>query len=74
MLERAWQSGITARSSSPKPGDSPKVARGGSATLMEESLAAVEIAGIELHGVCLFPAVDMPSWQPASGYRWASAT
>ncbi|MBD0318122.1 MAG: b-glycosidase [Thermoleophilia bacterium] len=29
--------------------------------VMEESLAAVT-RGIELHGVCLFPAVDMPNW------------
>ncbi len=29
--------------------------------VMEESLAAVE-AGIDLHGICLFPAVDMPDW------------
>jgi beta-glucosidase/6-phospho-beta-glucosidase/beta-galactosidase len=29
--------------------------------VMDESLAAVE-AGIDLHGVCLFPAVDMPDW------------
>jgi hypothetical protein len=29
--------------------------------VMEESLAAVD-AGIDLHGVCLFPAVDMPDW------------
>lgn len=29
--------------------------------VMEESLAAVH-RGIELHGICLFPAVDMPSW------------
>lgn len=29
--------------------------------VMEESLAAVD-RGIELHGVCLFPAVDMPDW------------
>jgi hypothetical protein len=28
---------------------------------MEESLAAVE-RGIDLHGICLFPAVDMPDW------------
>jgi beta-glucosidase/6-phospho-beta-glucosidase/beta-galactosidase len=30
--------------------------------VMEESLAAVE-QGINLHGVCLFPAVDMPDWR-----------
>ncbi|HEY9906828.1 MAG TPA: family 1 glycosylhydrolase [Thermosynechococcaceae cyanobacterium] len=29
--------------------------------VMEESLAAVN-AGIDLHGICLFPAVDMPDW------------
>lgn len=29
--------------------------------VMEESLAAVS-AGIDLHGICLFPAVDMPDW------------
>ena len=29
--------------------------------VMEESLAAVE-GGIDLHGICLFPAVDMPDW------------
>src|SRR5919112_2120251 len=29
--------------------------------VMEESLAAVA-RGIDLHGVCLFPAVDMPDW------------
>lgn len=29
--------------------------------VMEESLAAVA-SGIDLHGVCLFPAVDMPNW------------
>jgi hypothetical protein len=29
--------------------------------VMQESLAAV-YRGIELHGVCLFPAVDMPDW------------
>ena len=29
--------------------------------VMEESLAAVE-AGIDLHGICFFPAVDMPDW------------
>jgi beta-glucosidase/6-phospho-beta-glucosidase/beta-galactosidase len=29
--------------------------------VMEESLAAVEL-GMDLHGVCLFPAVDMPDW------------
>lgn len=28
---------------------------------MEECLAAVH-RGIELHGICLLPAVDMPSW------------
>jgi hypothetical protein len=29
--------------------------------IVEESLAAV-LKGIDLHGVCLFPAVDMPNW------------
>ena len=29
--------------------------------VMQESLAAVA-RGIDLHGVCLFPAVDMPNW------------
>jgi beta-glucosidase/6-phospho-beta-glucosidase/beta-galactosidase len=29
--------------------------------VMQESLAAVD-RGIELHGLCLFPAVDMPDW------------
>jgi hypothetical protein len=29
--------------------------------VMDESLAAVA-AGIDLHGICLFPAVDMPDW------------
>jgi beta-glucosidase/6-phospho-beta-glucosidase/beta-galactosidase len=29
--------------------------------VMEESLAAVE-AGMDLHGICLFPAVDMQDW------------
>lgn len=29
--------------------------------VMEESLAAVNM-GIDLHGVCLFPAIDMPDW------------
>ena len=29
--------------------------------IVEESLAAVR-RGIDLHGVCLFPAVDMPDW------------
>ncbi len=28
---------------------------------MEESLAAVD-AGMDLHEICLFPAVDMPDW------------
>jgi beta-glucosidase/6-phospho-beta-glucosidase/beta-galactosidase len=39
--------------------------RGGRAAwlkdVMEESLAAVN-SGIDLHGICLFPAVDMPDW------------
>lgn len=29
--------------------------------VIEESLAAVN-AGMDLHGICLFPAVDMPDW------------
>ena len=29
--------------------------------VMEESLAAVD-RGVDLHGVCLFPLVDMPNW------------
>jgi hypothetical protein len=29
--------------------------------VIEEALAAVR-KGIDLHGVCLFPAVDMPDW------------
>ena len=29
--------------------------------VMDESLAAVD-AGMDLHGICLFPAVDMPDW------------
>jgi beta-glucosidase/6-phospho-beta-glucosidase/beta-galactosidase len=29
--------------------------------VMEEALAAVD-QGIDLHGICLFPAVDMPDW------------
>ncbi len=29
--------------------------------VMEESLAAVN-EGIDLHGICLFPAIDMPDW------------
>jgi beta-glucosidase/6-phospho-beta-glucosidase/beta-galactosidase len=29
--------------------------------VMDESLAAVD-EGIDLHGICLFPAVDMPDW------------
>jgi beta-glucosidase/6-phospho-beta-glucosidase/beta-galactosidase len=29
--------------------------------VMDESLAAVN-AGMDLHGICLFPAVDMPDW------------
>lgn len=29
--------------------------------VMEESMAAVD-RGIDLHGICLFPAVDMPDW------------
>lgn len=34
--------------------------------VMEESLAAVR-EGIDLHGICLFPAVDMPDWHNG---RW----
>lgn len=29
--------------------------------VMEEALAAVEL-GMDMHGICLFPAVDMPDW------------
>lgn len=29
--------------------------------VMEESMAAVNL-GMDLHGICLFPAVDMPDW------------
>jgi beta-glucosidase/6-phospho-beta-glucosidase/beta-galactosidase len=29
--------------------------------VMDESMAAVNL-GIDLHGICLFPAVDMPDW------------
>jgi beta-glucosidase/6-phospho-beta-glucosidase/beta-galactosidase len=29
--------------------------------VMEEALAAVEM-GMDLHGICLFPAIDMPDW------------
>ena len=29
--------------------------------VMQESLAAVN-KGMDLHGICLFPAVDMPDW------------
>jgi hypothetical protein len=32
---------------------------------MDECLAAVN-RGIELHGVCLYPAVDMPDWHKGS--------
>jgi beta-glucosidase/6-phospho-beta-glucosidase/beta-galactosidase len=34
--------------------------------VVEESLAAVN-QGIDLHGICLFPAVDMPDWHTG---RW----
>jgi beta-glucosidase/6-phospho-beta-glucosidase/beta-galactosidase len=34
--------------------------------VMEESLAAVN-AGMDLHGICLFPAIDMPDWHTG---RW----
>jgi beta-glucosidase/6-phospho-beta-glucosidase/beta-galactosidase len=36
--------------------------------VMDESLAAVE-AGIDLHGLCLFPAVDMPDWHTGEWLR-----
>jgi beta-glucosidase/6-phospho-beta-glucosidase/beta-galactosidase len=36
--------------------------------VMDESLAAVD-AGIDLHGVCLFPAVDMPDWHTGEWLR-----
>lgn len=29
--------------------------------VMEESLAAI-VRGVDLHGICLFPGVDMPNW------------
>jgi hypothetical protein len=35
---------------------------------MQESLAAVD-RGIDLHGVCLFPAVDMPDWHTGEWLR-----
>ena len=45
-------------------GETSGLGQGRSAWLkdvMEESLAAVQ-SGIDLHGICLFPAVDMPNW------------
>ena len=36
--------------------------------VMQESLAAVN-EGIDLHGVCLFPAVDMPDWHTGQWLR-----
>lgn len=45
-------------------GETSGMGRGRAAWLkdvMEESLAAVN-QGIDLHGICLFPAVDMPDW------------
>ncbi|MDQ3700846.1 MAG: b-glycosidase [Chloroflexota bacterium] len=45
-------------------GETSGLAEGRAAWLkdvMEESLAAVA-QGIDMHGVCLFPAVDMPDW------------
>ena len=36
--------------------------------VMQESLAAVN-EGINLHGVCLFPAVDMPDWHTGEWLR-----
>jgi len=45
-------------------GETSGLGQGRSAWLkdvMEESLAAVR-EGIDLHGICLFPAVDMPDW------------
>ena len=36
--------------------------------VMEESLAAVN-EGIDLHGICLFPAVDMPDWHTGQWLR-----
>jgi hypothetical protein len=45
-------------------GETSGMGRGRAAWLkdvMEESLAAVE-EGMDLHGICLFPAVDMPDW------------
>jgi hypothetical protein len=36
--------------------------------IVEESLAAVQ-KGIDLHGVCLFPAVDMPNWHNGEWLR-----
>ena len=36
--------------------------------VMEESLAAVN-SGIDLHGICLFPAIDMPDWHTGQWLR-----
>lgn len=41
--------------------------------VMQEALAAVN-AGLDLHGICLFPAVDMPDGILASGCTTASTT
>jgi beta-glucosidase/6-phospho-beta-glucosidase/beta-galactosidase len=38
-----------------------------------ECLAAVN-RGVDLHGICLFPAVDMTDWHDANGCTWASPT
>lgn len=36
--------------------------------VMEECLSAVDM-GVDLHGVCLFPAVDMPNWHTGEWLR-----
>ncbi|MDF1502479.1 hypothetical protein [Roseisolibacter sp. H3M3-2] len=36
--------------------------------VMEESMAAVN-RGVDLHGVCLYPAVDMPDWHTGAWLR-----
>ena len=36
--------------------------------VMEETLAAVD-RGIDLHGICLFPSVDMPDWHTGKWLR-----
>jgi hypothetical protein len=41
--------------------------------VMHEALAAVA-RGVDLHGVCLFPAVDLPDWHTGSGCTAASPT